>query len=391
MFFKILLNKIVGYTRITIEGFFIERFINICKTNNILLWGIKKENESLIHANISIKNFKKIKGISKKTKCRVHIENKKGFPFIFNKYKKRKIFLISSIIVFFIIFILSNFIWNIEITGNNKILKEEILSELDSNGLKIGILKNKIDKDSIINKIRLDRNDISWIGIDIKGTNVVVKIVEADDKPEVINSNEFCNIVAEKDCIIEKIDANNGTALVKKGDVVKKGDILIAGWMQGKYTGIRYIHAMGNVKAKVYYSEKEKISLREIEKQETGKKEKKYEIKFNNFKINFYKTLSKFQKYDTIYEKHKLKIFSDFYLPIEVTKISNFELKEEEKVYSIEEAKNIATENAEERLNAEIEDENEILNKTFNVNQTEDYVEVEVIYEVLENIGTESK
>ena len=65
MFFKILLNKIIGYVRITVEGFFIERFINICKAKEILLWGIRREKASIMHANISIKNFRQIKEISK--------------------------------------------------------------------------------------------------------------------------------------------------------------------------------------------------------------------------------------------------------------------------------------------------------------------------------------
>ena len=30
----------------------------------------------------------------------------------------------------------------------------------------------------IINKIRLERNDIAWIGIEIKGTNAKIKIVD---------------------------------------------------------------------------------------------------------------------------------------------------------------------------------------------------------------------
>ena len=37
MFIKILLKYILGYVRITVEGYYIERFINICHNNNILL------------------------------------------------------------------------------------------------------------------------------------------------------------------------------------------------------------------------------------------------------------------------------------------------------------------------------------------------------------------
>lgn len=391
MFFKILLNKIIGYVRITVEGFFIERFINICKAKEILLWGIRREKASIMHANISIKNFRQIKEISKKTKCRVHIERKKGIPFFLDKYKKRKIFFLGLIIILAVTFGTSKFIWNIEIIGNEKISSEEILNDLSEDGLEIGKLKSKIDINNIINSIRLKRNDISWIGISIKGTNARVKIVESDEKPQIINSNEFCNIVSDKEGIIEKVNASNGTATVKKGDVIKKGDILIGGWMEGKYTGTRYLHAMGEVQAKIWYTATEKVSLKETKKEKTGNEENKYKIKFNNFEINFYKTLSKFEKYDTIYETQKIKIFSDFYIPVELIKCNNSEIIEKEQNYSLEEAKDIAIKRAEEKLNSENLKTEDIVNKNINVNQTEEYVEVEVIYEVLENIGTEEK
>ncbi len=391
MFFKILLNKIIGYVRINVEGFFIERFINICKAKEILLWGIKREKSSIMHANISIKNFKQIKEISKKTKCRVHIEKKRGIPFFLDKYKKRKIFFIGLIIILLATFGTSKFIWNIEIIGNDKISKEEILSQLNEDGLKVGNLKSKVDINNIVNSIRLKRADISWVGINIKGTNATVKIVEADEKPQIINSNEFCNIVSNKEGVIEKINASNGTATVKKGDVIKKGDILIGGWMEGKYTGTRYLHARGEVQAKVWYTAREKVSLRETKKEKTGNEESKYKIKFNNFEINFYKTLSKFEKYDTIYETQKIKIFSDFYIPVELIKCNSSEIIEKEQNYTLEEAKQMAIKRAQEKLNSEEFSQENIVNKNINVNEAEEYVEVEVIYEVLENIGTEEK
>ena len=78
------------------------------------------------------------------------------------------------------ILFLSNFIWNIEVTGINSINKEEILQTLKEEGLTIGTFKNKINTKEIVNKMRLHRNDLAWIGIEIKGTNATIKIVEAD-------------------------------------------------------------------------------------------------------------------------------------------------------------------------------------------------------------------
>ena len=104
-----------------------------------------------------------------------------------------------------------------------------------------------------------------------------------------------------------------------------------------------------------------------------------------------YKTLSKFENYDTIYTDKKIKIFSDFYLPVSITECNNFETIQKTEKHTEEEAKNIAQKKAEDKLNEQITNSEDIKNKTVNVVTTNEYVEVEVIYEVLENIGTEEK
>ena len=54
MLIKILLRYILGYVRITVEGYYIERFINICTTNKILIWNLKREKGVKLHLNIGI-------------------------------------------------------------------------------------------------------------------------------------------------------------------------------------------------------------------------------------------------------------------------------------------------------------------------------------------------
>lgn len=391
MQWKILINYVLGFVDIVVEGYYIERFINICASKSIFLWNLKREKSTILHARVGIRDFKRLKSVCKKTQCKMKIDNKKGVPFILNKYKKRKLFIGLLIFVFLGIIALSNFIWNIDVVGNQSISKEEILQVVKDGGFNVGKFKNQINTKEVINKLRLERDDIAWVGIEIKGTNMIIKIVEADKKPEIINEDEYCNIVADKTCMILKVNAGNGTSLVKEGDLVKKGDILIGGWMEGKYTGTRYVHAQGEIKAKVWYTNKQKVYLKETEKQETGSCENKYSVNINNFKINFYKRVSNFENYDTIEENKKLRLFSDFYLPIEIIKHTNKEYKNVDIIHSVEEAKNIGVQRAKQELNNQIKDPESILNEQVDVSQGEGYVEVEVTYEVQENIGTKEK
>lgn len=388
---KFLLQYLFGYMNIRIEGFFVEKVISRATNKKIALWNIKREKSCIVYANVGIDNYEELAKITNENKCKIEILKKSGLPCIIERYKKRKTILIMFILVSILLVTISNFVWNIQIEGNLSISKEELIKELNDNGLKVGMLKRKVDEEKIINQIRLDRQDISWIGITISGTNAIVNIVEAEMKPEIVNDDEYCSIVSEKDAQIIKISAKSGTPVVKEGDIVTKGDVLIAGWMEGKFTGTRYVHASGEIKAKVWYKDSIKIPLKQVIKEKTGNQEKKYKIKFNKFEINLYKTLSKFKKYDTIETNNKLKIFSNIYVPIEIIKITNNEIFEKEITYGNDEAKQIGIEKLSNKIESNIENKENILQKYEKAYVNNDYIEVELTYEVIENIGTKEK
>lgn len=318
------------------------------------------------------------------------IKRKRGLPFIIKKYKNRKVFIFLFFMLILSIFALSNFVWNIEIEGNNLISSEEILEELNRNGIKQGELKYKINTQKVIEKMRLNDERISWIGIKIDGTNAKVTVVEAVAKPDILDENEYCDIVASKDGIITKINVTNGTALVKEGDVVENGRKLIGGWMEGKYTGVRYMHASGDIEAKVWYIQEKTESLIQQEKVKTNAEENKYAVTLNKNTINFYKTISKFEKYDTMETKNKIKILNNFYLPIEFKKITNYEYRYEQKQYTVEQLQEKIIQELEEQMKNDIKNK-QIVNRNIIAEPTETELKVKLIYEVIEKIGVEQK
>lgn len=361
MIFKVLLKYIFGYVRIVIEGYYIERFINICTNSKILMWNLKREKGVKLYLNVGIQDYYETVKIAKKLKCKVKIIKKKGMPFVLNRYRRRKAFVLSLIIILLLLYISSNYIWNIQIQIEDNAKIDNIVEDINSAGLQIGMKKNKINSENIKNKIMLKRNDISWIGINLKGTNAIVKIVKSKEAPEIIDEKEYSNIVAKKSGTITKIIAQNGTAIVKQGDEVQEGQVLIQGTMEGKYTGTRYVHSLGEVEAIVKYTKSEKIYYKKEENVRTGNKEEKYKIKINKIQINFYKTISNFKIYDTIEENKKLRLLSNYYLPISITKITNYETEKKLKQYNISEITEIGTKKLEEEIEKEIENKQNIL------------------------------
>ena len=81
MILKIILSYIIGYLKISVEGYYIERFINICKNKNITIWNLKRNKSIILMFNIRIKEFRDMCKIAKKTNSKVKILSKNGLPF----------------------------------------------------------------------------------------------------------------------------------------------------------------------------------------------------------------------------------------------------------------------------------------------------------------------
>ena len=174
--FKILYLYIFGYIDIKVSGFFTERFVNLCFAKSVFLWKLNRISSVELGVRISIKDFKKIHKIARTSKCRVHIASKQGLPFLLHRYRRRKIFAITFMVVAILIFGLTRVIWNIEINCDGDVNTEQVLNILSECGIERGKLISQINTEKAINEICMKDEKISWCGIRIKGTNVIVSL-----------------------------------------------------------------------------------------------------------------------------------------------------------------------------------------------------------------------
>jgi similar to stage IV sporulation protein len=200
---------------------------------------------------------------AKKCGCRISLSEKRGLPFLLFRYRKRKWFAAGVAFFFIIVWVLSSIVWTIDIQGNKLIDTSLIISDLEKVGLKKGTFKRNINKVDLAYKMMLKRDDISFIGIDIEGTKAKVKIVEKVKVPDVIPKDEPCDIVADKTGIISRMEVLAGEKLVKIGDTVSKGQLLILGKveMNNFPEKTEEVHSMAKIMARVWYEESERLTV----------------------------------------------------------------------------------------------------------------------------------
>lgn len=221
-----------GYIRVCLRGRQVNRFLNLCTKNGIRLWRITNEVERELKANIRLRDFYNLKPYLKKTKTRLRIISKKGFPFWCHRHPRLKWFLCICFFFLCVGFYSLNFVWNIEIKGNQKISTQQIISCLHDNSVDIGLEKAKIDCPGLELLLREEFDQIGWVSVYFERTNLCVEIKESlydvSDFLE-IEYGQMYHVIADKDAVISSIITRSGMAVVKEGQSVKKGDILVLG------------------------------------------------------------------------------------------------------------------------------------------------------------------
>lgn len=219
-----------GYLRIRVWGFSPERFMNLCSNKGILLWDIVPEGETYTMC-INLKSFRALRPIVRKTGTRVVILERYGLPFFLSRLRSRKLFVAGLFLAVAFWIVSALFVWDIELEGNYRITEDVFQTFLSEQQVKIGMYKESLDIESLEKEIRRRFPQITWASAKLSGTKLVISVKENDApilKEEVLG-REGRDLVSEYDGTVVSVIVRSGVPMVKAGDVVEKGAVLVDG------------------------------------------------------------------------------------------------------------------------------------------------------------------
>lgn len=315
-----LLRWLQGYLLIQMTGNAPERFINLCRNKKLSLWNLKRTNGGYC-CLIDMKSFWKLRPIIRKTKTKLHIQERKGLPFCLYHYRKRKLFFIGMILFAVIVYVLSLFIWDIDIEGEQTHTKESILKYLQTRQIHLGILKKNIHCKKIETMLREQYDDVGWVSAEMVGTRLKIKLLETDLPKQKIKKNPPHHLIASKNGKVISIITRKGTPLVKIGKRVKKGDLLVSGILNIVGDGEETIQkkavaADADIFLQTCYHYLDEIPLNHTINCYTKKTKKAYAISFFRHCIQLYQPFRRPKQYDVIRKEEPVCIGKNFYLPI---------------------------------------------------------------------------
>lgn len=313
-----------GQLTIEITALSPERIINMIWHKKINVQNVRKRNTSTLQLEINYEDYKEIKGITSKAKGKVKVIGRTGIIFLVYKIKS-KLSLVAGFGVFVVmLFILSRYIWGIEIDTKRYVSPFEIRKVLTSIGVKPGMSKEKVDIREVEKKLENISSDIMWVRVRIEGSTLKVLIEEKTNPPAFIEKGAEGGIVAKMDGEVKQIYVNKGTPTVKMGDFVKKGQLLISPEQGNKDESKEQVKSEGTIVAKTFYEKNVEVKVLGDEEVVTGNRKSDIYISILGKKIYLKKTIKNFDVYDKI-EENNYFVGKDIYIeklnkPIEKSK-----------------------------------------------------------------------
>lgn len=395
------MNKLVNYlrgtVRIEITGLFPERAVNLCAQNSVEFWAVEWPDDHTVIMTVRECGLERTRKFAEKIDCKVEIQRKQGLPQFLSLFRQRYGFLAGLAAALVTVAVLSGFVLSIDIVGNERVSDCVILQQLYGHGIRPGVYAPVLDRRQIEQEILLALEDLAWMTINLHGTRVEVQVLERKPAPRRVDESGFYHIISEADGIITGIEPELGDAVVKKGDTVGKGDILISGTVTlepPKYSDLpeRFYrtHARGRVWARTWRQITAVMPLETEVKNWTGYDKNRSAINFFGTRVEFYGNSSIVDGlYDKITSVRQVVLPGGTELPIWFVREHFREYKLETVCVERDPAADLMKKALNKRLESLVGEDGRVIKTEYEVRVTDDLLLVTAVGECLEEIGQE--
>lgn len=296
--------------------------IRECTRKRIGIENLKRHKE-YIEFNIKSNDYKAVNAILNAFSIDFQRVSYYGGARTIDLIKRRAFMIVGLIIGLMMVFIASQFVYKVEISGNNRYngVIERVLIDSGISGV---IYKGKLDTDALELKIVECIPEVTNATVYIDGA--VLKVNTVTNETPSVPVGADARVLSAYQAIITRIYVSSGTANVSVGDSVKKGDILIEGHINtnkedyqepsdGNYVPVE---AKGEVFGKVYYHKRVVLTDTAVISEYTGNVEKRRDLYIGNMLIGKshkkpFENYSSSVSYDTLSFILPLKVVTTVY------------------------------------------------------------------------------
>ncbi|HZG55863.1 sporulation protein YqfD [Paenibacillus sp.] len=250
-----LIRYLRGYVKLAVVGPAFERLINRLVEKGVPAWDIRRIGDGRGEFLVALPDYFRLKPLLRETSCRMRTTGRYGFPFFLDKLGRRKWFVGGAVAFLLGMYMLSQVVWSVEVSGNETIPEQHVLQEAAAQGIYPLQWRFRLqDPGELADRLTRTIPNVAWVGVEMRGSTVEIRIVEAV-VPQKKPAQNPRHLVSSSDAVITRIIADRGVPLVGVHSRVKRGDILISGIL-GDEENREVVVAEGEVRGLVWYEYK---------------------------------------------------------------------------------------------------------------------------------------
>lgn len=392
-----LMNFLRGMVILRLTGPFPERLINLCAQEGIDFWAMEWLDENTVRLTTRRHTLARFRELARKAGCEMEREASRGLPDFLGRFRTRYAFLVGLVFALCAVSVLSRFVLVIQVSGNQEIPSAVIFSQLRQLGVRPGVYGPGLDRKQLAQELLVRQEGLSWAALNLHGTRLEVIVREEIKTPERVDESGHFDIVAQADGVITHIEPELGDALVKDGDVVAKGDVLISGTVTmepPKYSELpnRYYqtHARGRVWARTWRFLTAAIPVETAVKEYTGAEKSVWSLNFLGRRVKIFgKTSISWAMYDKITTVNQAVLPGGEGLPLSLNRETFREYTPRTVEVDREAAQALLEEQLLEQLNVLIGEDGTVESTQFAARVSGGRLEVTLTAQCLEEIGEE--
>lgn len=216
-----------------INGLNLDRFINTVRKRGIDLYDVKKYSNKRMRLAVKFSLSQNFFAIAEELCYNIKKVGEKG--------RARPLFsllssfgLVIGATIFIAVAILANdIVFDVCYSGTGKIYHREVDKYLESKGVKEYSKFSDIDLMRLEDGILASNDRLSFVSCKKKGNRLMIELVLSTEKVKALDGNVY-QMVSDTAGEVESVKVYRGTAVVKVGDTVKVGDLLVDGFMTVK-------------------------------------------------------------------------------------------------------------------------------------------------------------
>ena len=196
-------------------------------------------------------------------------------------FRKRLGFFAGVLFLALTLFYSTDYLWGVDVEGNDRIPAFQIRSQLESYGLVPGKRLSELRAKEIALRFDTEHPEFDYVGINVVGSRARVEVREHEKEPEPFAGYEgSSNLVARIYGKIVRYEVLSGQIAVKRGDSVTEGALLISGVSETKNGSFYPVRAAGRVFAETQREFSVTVPFEEVSRvySPKTKAKKSYEI-----------------------------------------------------------------------------------------------------------------